>query len=408
MRGLPSSLVLNFLTTGLGVVSSIVLARYLGPEGRGTATQLMYWPQFVYAIAHLSIGEALILASSDPSKREKLHNLSLKAAIVTGSVSAAGTALWIAIQSPDLLAPATLVAMLYAAIYLPCMIFFGYRTSLLQIDDRHATANLIRAALGGAYALLLIALALTHNLSPTTAVAASAISIVAATAGITKITKAKQFTDQKDKLTDLIRTAIPLHTTTALNGVNTQIDRLSTLFFLSSTEIGIYIAGWTIASASSGVIAQAIHTLVFPRITSINSKHEQLKVAAKSIAYTSLLCTLFASALYFFIPKITVIAFGPEFIDAIHIANTLTIAWIIVAIRQVSSRTAKALGLNNHNIGIELLFTTMFVTLCFWQAKGGETPQIPEIFLACNAVTAFLQLSILAVQAVRLQIALKK
>ena len=57
-RALITTFGVTGVTMGLSLITSVVLARNLGPEGRGLLLALTFWPALWTALSNLSLNEA--------------------------------------------------------------------------------------------------------------------------------------------------------------------------------------------------------------------------------------------------------------------------------------------------------------------------------------------------------------
>src|SRR5437879_5280395 len=103
------TLVSNILTTlvarvallGLGLISSVVLARTLGPEGRGLFALVLVLPALAKTLALLGFEQAnAVYAGLEPGRRRALVWQSAAIAVVVGSAVAAAGASFIVFRGP--------------------------------------------------------------------------------------------------------------------------------------------------------------------------------------------------------------------------------------------------------------------------------------------------------------------
>lgn len=354
----------------------------------------MYWPQLLFGLAHLSIGEAIIMESRNANSARAMFWPAIKAALIITLPQATACAIAIVALSKEL-SPANLIAAaIYSATYIPVMAAFTYLSAILQADLRLNAFNFARMGISALYALGIACLAGTGKLTATTAVAASIFSIVACTALVaysTQPVSGPAPVVDNIRISTLTRRALPLHLSSALNNFNSQIDRLFVVLTLSTTSIGHYVVAWTAGSAIAGVAAQAIHSVAFPNIASVNSPDERYKLAMRALLLTGGICcglgALSCTAMPFLLPAV----FGKDYADSVECAQILTLGWIMVAIRQVASRIAKAVEINYQNIRAEAAFAALFVIIAIpFVAK--PTPNIfATIFLFSNTLIGGMQ-----------------
>ncbi len=394
MRGLPSSLILNFSTTAFGLLSGILLARGLGPEGRGEVTQIMYWAQFIFGLSHLSIGEALLISSKEETTSKALFRQAIITALITSIPQAVTCGIVILFYPSQMTREAASLAALYAITYIPLMTIFVYCSALIQADLQLVKFNMARTAIGAIYTAGLCALVLTNQLHEVTATLCSMASILVGTAYVVNETRSRRSGQQSKKSStkSLLKIATPFHITTSLITLNSQIDRVFVVALFPTIQVGQYIVAWTAGSGIAGVVSQAVHTITFPSVASESSATKRYQLAKRAILLTLALSGTLGLASILLMPKLIPLLFGQGFSDAITTAQILTIGWIAVSLRQVASRIAKAAELNKQNVLIEVCFLASYCAIAYAFSTGSSTTFYALLFLLANSVIGGIQL----------------
>src|SRR5437868_13166860 len=100
-RNIATTLSARIVTMGLALVSSIVLARFLGPEGRGILVLVLLLPELAVTFGMLGFQDAsCVFAGLEPQYRRELVWHSVLNAVALGGAISLGMALFLAAGAP--------------------------------------------------------------------------------------------------------------------------------------------------------------------------------------------------------------------------------------------------------------------------------------------------------------------
>lgn len=132
-------------STVLSLVTLILTARWLGPDGRGVVVVIMTWVTLVAGIAHLSIGQVLVHRAANEKDEEWVGAALSAVALIT----AAGTVIgWLAVGllyvgfNERLFAGIPAAGLMLGLAALPFFIWEQYGSALLSILGRLRTYNI--------------------------------------------------------------------------------------------------------------------------------------------------------------------------------------------------------------------------------------------------------------------------
>src|SRR5713226_6896373 len=102
-RNIATTLSARVIGLGIALVSSMVLARGLGPEGRGLFALVLLLPELVKTFGMLGFQEAnAVYAGLEPGGRRAIVWHSALIAVVVGGLAAAGGACYVLLGAPGL------------------------------------------------------------------------------------------------------------------------------------------------------------------------------------------------------------------------------------------------------------------------------------------------------------------
>jgi enterobacterial common antigen flippase len=371
-----SAFVVNAATLGCGVLTGIVAARMLAPEGRGALAAVLFWPQLLLTIGLCSLQEAVTYrVSQDAEKRDSLYSTALGVALGLAAVTCAvGYPLL-----PYLLKHENLAWLPTIRIYLLLYVPIGFISiSLLGIELgklQFRRFNLYQLVNPLTYLSVLLVLWGTHAVTIANVIWASLAGTVSVTLLLLfHLRKAAFRRPVLSEALRILRTAWSFHTTALLVLVTTQIDRFVAITLLDNRSVGLYVAALAIASAGIGILSTSFHTLMFPSIAR-REKEAQCDYLAKGLRYAMFLIVACSLLLAASIPLVLPLLFGGDFRAAIVPGVLLVMAYVPLALRQIIIRTLRGIGDSKAGTVAEGISIAVFLALAWpltvrWHLNG--------------------------------------
>ncbi len=318
LRNIFFTVVSNLGMTLLGLLTGVLLARTLGPTGRGLMTTVMIWPAILVWAGGLSFGYANIhFAASEPGTRQKLFANSFWIAIGLGLAIGLPSALVLPHfvklnQSQHLL-------LVISLILLPLGMWSDFAASLLQGTGRFDRLGMIRIAAPLLTAIALFFLWGIHTLTVTTAVIASWIG------GWTQIALTMNFLWREGYVAFRPDGALlkrswtyssRIHIGTLANLANGRIDQLIMTLLVAPKALGLYVFAVTFSELLRQGTA-SIAVVVFPRVSAETVQLEKQAMASQAVRWTLLAACICAVILAIAAPTFVALVWGKRFVDAI-------------------------------------------------------------------------------------------
>ena len=348
--------------TFLGLVTGILLARTLGPAGRGLMTTVMIWPAMLVWGAGLSLGYANIhFAASEPETRPKLFANSFWAALVLGL----GAGLLAVFLVPHFvrLNHSENLLLIVSLITLPFGVWSDYLASLLQGTgrfDRLGTARIAAPLLTAAALIFLWAL---HSLTVTTAVIAAWaggwLQIVLTFCFLWQEGYAA-FRPDKALLRRSFAYSSRIHAGTLANLANGRLDQLLMTLIVTPKALGLY----AFAVTFSELLRQgtsSIAVVVFPRVSAESSTSEKQVMASQAVRWTLLAGCFCAFGLGLAAQSFVALLWGKRFLDAIPAIYVLLPGTIALSV--ASTMTASLNGAGRPGTGTVAELASLVVML---------------------------------------------
>ncbi|WP_222262071.1 lipopolysaccharide biosynthesis protein [Modestobacter marinus] len=355
VRGMRWSAVLSL---GSGVVNQLALlvtgilaARALGPDGRGTQALFTLLPIVLSQVGTLGLPSAVVyfVGASGVSPRS-LARLLRRPAAVQSAVSAL-------VQVAVLLVIAQFFhvadwgAALVTVVLLPMLIAHEYATALMQGQHRLVAFQVLRSTPNVLYAL-----ALAHVVTSGVEVGLLDVIVtwILALAAGTALTCAVAWRglsrDGRDGDARLVARMRSFGRRSFLGAISPleslRVDQLIAGFFLGPAALGLYVS----AAAFTGLtrtMSQSIGVLAYPDVARRHRAGAGRGAVRRGAVYLALITaatTAIALVVILTAPWLVTVTFGPEFADAAGAARILIVAGALLAVRRVAGDVARGMG----------------------------------------------------------------
>jgi O-antigen/teichoic acid export membrane protein len=349
----------------LNVITGIILARFLRPDGRGALAAALFWPHLIAGIGILSLNEAITYrtcqADSDVNKTVPSGFwLALLLAFVSSLIGYMLLPYLLGKERSELI----LLSQIYILFFLP---FHFIDLTMLSYDLGQLSFkryNILRFMQPLIYLGGLVFIWLSNDVNVNNV--AYVVLLSTFLSAVTRMLLENRNLLKKpawNEMNKLIKTGWSFHTTNLVIFANSEIDRLIIIALLDNNKVGIYVVALTIASAGLGIISQTFKTVIFPYISKTERINEQRALIAESLRHVMFLLTLYTGLLIVISPWIIPFLFGKEFQQSIVPSIVLLIAFVPKALRNIIIYNLRGLGKVQPGTIAELLNLLVFVML---------------------------------------------
>lgn len=262
------TLATRFVIFVLGVVSSVILARALGPQGRGLYALALVAPSAVTLIANLGVSQALVYhlaRRTFPIDVLTGHVVALS--LLLGAIATVGLFAVMAIVGSVILPAVPLNLVLVAAASIPLALFFYLTLSFQQGLERFVGFNVLYLTNAVALVVLFIPLLLMHGNVMLAVAAWSCSWIPTAAVGLYQLGRAGRLSIRLDPQVAraLFRFGIVGYLSFLSNFLNFRLDAFLLNIFANATQVGLYAVAvslaetiWYVSTAASTVLAPRV------------------------------------------------------------------------------------------------------------------------------------------------------
>ena len=336
----------NMTLGGLGIVTGVMVARWLGPVGRGELAAIQMWPSAIATIAMIGLPEALVYFSAKhPSQsREFLVTAVLTALVILPIFAALGYALMpflLSMQSDHVVQGARgylWLLPIYALVGLPHQALRGIQ------DFRLWNALRIVPAL-----LWLLVLVLGFSLRTADPVRITAIYLGllgAVGVGMTWIAwrrTAGPSVPAARTLGSLVVFGFPSALSTLPQFFNLRLDQIVVAAVLPARQLGVYMTAvaW---SACIPMLSSALGVIVSPRIAAEGLESERRRRFTRGVQGAAWLIAVPVAILLAVAPFGITVIFGLGFEQAVLPAMILVVGSGVTAFNSVLEELLRGSG----------------------------------------------------------------
>jgi O-antigen/teichoic acid export membrane protein len=330
-RNIATTLTARIIVLGMSLVSSMVLARSLGPEGRGLLALVVLLPELIRAFALLGFEQAnAVYAGLEPGGRRALVWHSALIALVVGGLMALGGIGYVALGAPGFhgLVRGPLWLYVIPLALIPGRLLGEYWQAILRGMNLIFPLNLIEVG-GRALSLALILLFVVGFRAGVAGAvwADAAMFICISLVQVALLASSGALGWPKFDWPLWMRTArfaLPAYGASVMSYLNYRIDQFMIAFLLPPAQLAFYVIAVDIAE-KLWIIPGAVANALLPHLT--NSRKRDPALAAV-VARHAMLWTGAGCLLVFVGAGVAVeLLYGPAFA-----ATTTPLRWLLPGI----------------------------------------------------------------------------
>jgi O-antigen/teichoic acid export membrane protein len=382
------------LLIALSLASSVMFARFLGPEARGLLLALMFWPYFVAASLYLSLNEATALHVARAAAGDK------GAATPEEGQTLAASGLVLQSMAISLVTPITLLllpflladqrdslglVLAYTTAYIPAMFLDLHAKAVLQGRGRIDALNVLRLVQPVLYTVSLIALWALGRFSVDTVLAAMlASTFVSAVTGLVTAWS-NPFRAAWARMREIAATGAAFHVANLLVYAANEADKLIVLGLLNLREIGYYSVALAISALGTNFIIQSLGVTVTSEMAAAATREKRLRVVQSTINDGALLLAITNGPAALLMPVWLPLVFGSEFGPVVPVAILLLVAGTLKGLRLVIDRALRADGNTRSGMTGEAVALVVLVLAGIVGARFGGLTGLALAVIAAQA-----------------------
>lgn len=343
-RTLTASFGASVAIQATNVVTGILLARALGPEGRGELAVVLLWPGLLALVGGFGVVHgATFHAAQGVWSAGTLAGTSIAIALVQSSVLIAVGALLL----PTVLAghdPDVVRAALVFLGFIPVHLVALYLTFVLNGLHRFTAFQLLRVGIVGLTAVALVGFALGDRLtllSATFAYLAATATICAAAVVVVRRGGGGAFSCNSRLARDLLSYGLRSHPSNMAGTLNERLDQLLISVILAPVSLGLYVVAVTLSSATM-LVGSSVSLIALPAVARLEGD-ERIRAVRRLVGLTIAGATAVTVPILALAPDLIGLLFGDAFRSAAAVSRLLLLGAILLASSRVLGSVLMAL-----------------------------------------------------------------
>jgi O-antigen/teichoic acid export membrane protein len=349
-KGLHGFLASSFATSGaiqgLNVLTGVLLARNLGPSGRGELAAILLWPGLFVTVGSLGVDDSIAYhtARRTAPVRAIVGTAATLWAVQSAVVVAVGAAL-VPLVLGHYGSHATYLALLYLA-STPLLLVVAYVMSLLRGLQRFGAFQVLRLSQVVVTAAGLVVFAGLASLSVGGAVAVyvgSYTVVGAAALVLLRRAHAQRPTFDRGLARALFGFAVRSHTSNVSSLFNERLDQLMISVFLAPVQLGLYVVAVTITSLTS-LVGQSVSMVALPLVAAEQPGPARAAMVRRYVRLTIFGATALTVPVIALTPQVIDVFFGDAFAPAVVVTRVLLLAAVVLTTTRLVQSMLKAAG----------------------------------------------------------------
>lgn len=351
--GAAGPMIGSFAATGviqvIQAATGVLLARILGPEGRGELAAVILWPTVLTVVGSLGLAQAstyfIARAKSRVEEGEIVGTalaLVMACALVLVGIGLVVVPLALGHYSADVV----VTAKRFLTVFIPVNLFAVISMSLLNGQHRFKLFQGVRILIIALILFGLVGLDVAGQLTVETGAAAyvAAYLVGAIVAGGAILQSAwSRVAVQRRQAESLLGFGLKSALSQSMWSLNERADQLVISIFFSATSLGLYVVAVTLTSLTT-LIGFSFAVIVLPIIARFESLAERQRLAHLFISATLVLATVVSVPIFLLEPQLIRFFFGAEFVDAAGVGRVLLVAGVVFGLNRVMEAILQAVG----------------------------------------------------------------
>jgi enterobacterial common antigen flippase len=345
VAAVAQTLFANVFILGINFGTGIITARLLGPLGRGELAAIILWPQALALATTLGLPSALLYnLRRHPERASQLFTAALLIGTLMGGIATVAGVLfiprWLNEYSPEVVHFAQ-----WAVFFAPLILLSLCFNFVLQAREEFTLYNAVRYLNPLATLLVLVSLALIHDLTPINA----ALAYLLPTVPIFLWMLVRLWRLYRPNWRGLGWAAKRLtsygvrsYGVDLLGQLSSYLDRAFVVVLLTPASLGLYTVALSLAQTLN-VFQSAAVSVLFPKASG-RSVEEAASLAGRAARGSVAPTALAAVGLGILSPWALRMVYGQEFLDAIHVFRLLLFVMVLRSVTYVLVQTFMAVG----------------------------------------------------------------
>lgn len=375
---------------GLGLVSGVVLARFLGPEGRGQLALLLLFPMLAGTFLHFGVPQALARSMSS------CDEMNSGSALLFGITFSAGMSLLASIVAIFVGKYVLNGISAFASIFAFCSFFYllsPFVVTVMRVRGLYIQLSIMNVLFSLSALLVIIFLAVSgineYEYFAVASILSTVLLCCIAPALLLRKSAATNGGLGSVKVVALMRSGFAQYVPHLSFAAFQSADRVLIGTQFDASSFGYYVVALSLA-APLFVLSDAISQVAFIDAAKSVSVEESLELETK-FALTATLCMFVWGALALFSPFLIIFLFGEQFGEAAQIVWVVMLSYALMGLSRLLSSFLLGSG-HTGPVFVAWAAPLPILALVFLDAFGATLFDICLLLVAMNSLTMLLLL----------------
>lgn len=372
------TVLVKILILGINVSTGVITARTLAPQGRGEQAAMAMWPQFLAYTLTLGLPAALRYnLKRYPEEQSEIFSASLLLSAVLGMAATLIGVVFMPQFLPQY-SPEVIHFAQWFMLMAPLILFTTIFVAALEAKEDFTTANQAQYLTPLMTLVFLVLLALTHRLTPFTAVLAYALPTLPIFFWLlSRLWKNiyPHWYELGSSYKRLINYGLRAYGIDLLGNLSVYLDQVLVVKLLTPTSMGLYAVALSL-SRMLNLFPSAIGTVLLPK-TAARPVEEVIALTGRAVRVSIVTTVLAAIAVMLLGPLLLQILYGNEYLKAIPVFRILVVDVVIGSTTWILAQPFMALGrpgivtiLQGFSLGITVPLMLLFIPIYGLEGAG--------------------------------------
>ena len=368
IKDVSITFVTRILSLLIGIGTSVIIARVLGPEGQGIYSLAILLPLMIVTFANLGIGRSTIYhIGRNTNALQDLVGAILGSSFVISIVSMLIGLIVVLFFSNSILPGVQQIFLLLALLLIPLQLFSfqslgGILLGIQKIKEYNLIAIIQSLSMLALVSFFLIKL----NSGITGAIIANLLSLLFATSlaffWVFRSNIHPSLRLNKNILSSLFSFGYKAHLGNVFAFLHLRIDQVMLNFFLNPMAVGFYVIPVNIVE-KLWLLSQAVSMVLYPKVASMKDE-EQRKRFTPIVARNTLLITMLGAFVVFLVAKwLILLLYSEKYLPSVEPLQVLLIGIVAISIERIIANDIDARGKPMINTYITLVALVANITL---------------------------------------------
>lgn len=361
----------NVFILGLNVLTGIIIARFLGPEGRGEQAAMIMWPRFLAYSLTLGIPAALVYYMKKKDRNQgSLYVTALYMCVLLGcaamGIGAVIIPYWMKGYSDEVIEFAV-----WALVMSPIAMIGTVNTAALQSREEYHLYNFMRYIPVLGTLILLCVLVVTGHVTPFFTSVAYLFPVIPIAVWTTYKLISHYKMKQKNKMESgkkLLGYGIRSYGTDVAGTFSGYIDQILVVGLLSPSSLGLYVVSLNLAKMLN-TIQGAITSVLFPKASGLRQA-EALSLTFKVTRISTVVTFVVGAVVYVVAPYLLILLYGKSFLEAVTVFRILIFQTAVTSISWILAQGFMSIGkpgsvtiIRITTLGMNIILMNLFIPL---------------------------------------------